>query len=328
MPHTVCIRDAAWVAAWDPAASRHVYRRGIDVAFSDGRLAHVGPAYAGPADRTIDGRDLFVLPGLVDIHSHPTLEPSYKGVREEHGVPQMYMSGLYERGQALKLDLEGRKAAAEVAYAELLASGVTTLADLSAPFEGWLDLLGRSGLRVSVAPGYASARWAMSNRHELHYAWDEAAGRRGFEAALRVIDAAAQHPSGRLSGVVYPAQLDTCTEDLLRDSVDAAKERGLPITTHAAQSVNEFLEMVKRHGITPLQWAHQVGLLGPNAVLGHAIFVDDHSWIRWHTRRDVALLAETGTSVAHCPTPFARYGQMLEDFGRYRRAGVNMGIGT
>ena len=39
-------------------------------------------------------------------------------------------------------------------------------------------------------------------------------------------------------------------------------------------------------------------------------------------------MAETGTSVAHCPTPFARYGHMLEDFGKYRRAGVNMGIGT
>ena len=39
-------------------------------------------------------------------------------------------------------------------------------------------------------------------------------------------------------------------------------------------------------------------------------------------------MAETGTSVAHCPTPFARYGHLLEDFGKYRHAGVNMGIGT
>ena len=39
-------------------------------------------------------------------------------------------------------------------------------------------------------------------------------------------------------------------------------------------------------------------------------------------------MAESGTAVAHCPTPFARYGHVLEDFGRYRRAGVTMGIGT
>jgi len=328
MGHTVCIRNAAWVAAWDAPAGRHVFRRDIDVVFEDGLITHVGPDYSGFVDEAVDGRDLFVIPGLVDIHAHPTHEPSYKGIREEHGVPEMYMSGLFERGQAYKLDTEGRSAATEVAYAELLASGVTTLADLSAPFDGWLDLLGRSGMRVCVAPGYASARWKMENRQELKYAWDEAGGRRGFEAALRVIDAAEQHPSGRLSGMVFPAQLDTCTEDLLRDSIAAAADRNLPITTHAAQSVNEFLEMVKRHGTTPLQWAEKIGLLGPRTILGHAIFVDDHSWVHWHSRRDVAMLAESGASVAHCPTPFARYGQMLEDFGRYARAGINMGIGT
>jgi 5-methylthioadenosine/S-adenosylhomocysteine deaminase len=40
------------------------------------------------------------------------------------------------------------------------------------------------------------------------------------------------------------------------------------------------------------------------------------------------LIANNGASVAHCPTPFARYGQILEDFGGYLRAGVNMGLGT
>jgi cytosine/adenosine deaminase-related metal-dependent hydrolase len=39
-------------------------------------------------------------------------------------------------------------------------------------------------------------------------------------------------------------------------------------------------------------------------------------------------LVDTGTHVAHCPSPFARYGHTLEDFGRYTRAGVNLGIGT
>ena len=43
---------------------------------------------------------------------------------------------------------------------------------------------------------------------------------------------------------------------------------------------------------------------------------------------DLGILADTATSIAHCPSPFARYGQTLEDFGRYRRAGVNIGMGT
>lgn len=325
---TTCIRNAAWVAAWDPATDSHVYRRDIDVAFDGDGIVHVGRGCAGPADETIDGRDLFVIPGLVNIHSHPHVEPSYKGLREEHGVPEMYMTGLYERGQAFKLDEEGRKAGAEVAYSELLASGVTTLADLSSPFEGWIDLIARSGLRGFLAAGYASARWYMDNRHELKYEWNEQAGRQGMEYAISVLKQAEAHGSGRLSGIVYPAQIDTCTEDLLRDSAELARETGRPVTTHAAQSVVEFNTMVQRHGKTPIQWAQEIGFLGSNTILGHAIFIDAHSWLHWPTRRDLRHLVESGTSVAHCPTPFSRYGQTLEDLGRYIRAGVNMGLGT
>jgi 5-methylthioadenosine/S-adenosylhomocysteine deaminase len=123
-------------------------------------------------------------------------------------------------------------------------------------------------------------------------------------------------------------QIDTCTADLLRDSREAARERGLPFTVHVSQSVNEVREMIRRHGKTPIQWAHEIGILGPDAILGHALFLDTHSWIRWWTDIDLKLIAETGASVAHCPTPFARYGQTLESFGGYLRAGINMGLGT
>ena len=87
-------------------------------------------------------------------------------------------------------------------------------------------------------------------------------------------------------------------------------------------------EMIRRHGKTPIQWAYEIGILGSDTILGHALFLDSHSWIRWWTETDLKLIAETGSSVAHCPTPFARYGQIMENFGDYLRAGVNMGLGT
>src|SRR5205823_11038200 len=93
-------------------------------------------------------------------------------------------------------------------------------------------------------------------------------------------------------------------------------------------SVLEVQEMIRRHGKTPVQWAHEIGILGRDTILGHALFLDTHSWIRWWTKCDLALIADSGASVAHCPTPFARYGQIMENFGDYLRAGVNMGLGT
>lgn len=328
MPHVTCIRNAACIVAWDDVRRRHAYLTDGDLAFADELVTFVGRRFPGSADTTIDGRDLMVMPGLIDIHSHPSTEPFYRGVREDHGVPAMHMSGLYERSIAFRPDLAARQAGKQVAYCEMLLSGVTTVADLSGDDEGWLDLAERSGLRVFLAPGFASARWQMDNGWQLKYRWDEAAGRRGLDGALRLIGQAAGRGGGRLSGIVCPAQIDTCTPDLLRDSFAAAEERTLPLTVHCAQSVNEFQEMVSRHGKTPVQFARDLGLLGPRTILGHAIFIDEHSWVRWHTRADLRSLADTGTHVAHCPSPFARYGQALEDFGRYRRAGVNLGLGT
>ena len=328
MPTTV-IKNAAWVIAWDEMAGRHAYRRDVDVAFTDDRITHIGDGYAGTADRTIDGSARAVIPGLINIHSHPEHEPLYRGMREEHGVPSMHMSGLYERSQALSApDDEARAVSAEFAYCELLRSGVTSLVDITAPWPGWVELFAKSGMRGFLAPGYASARWYMEDDHELHYAWDEARGQGGLKAAMGVIDAALAHPCGRLSGVVSPMQIDTCTAELLRDSHAAARERGLPFTVHVAQGVIEVREMIRRHGVTPVQWAHSLGILGPGTILGHAIFIDTHSWIRWHTKSDLKILGDSGTAVAHCPTPFVRYGHIMENFGDYLRAGVVMGLGT
>ena len=328
MPITL-IKDADWAIAWQAPPGRHVYLRGVDVAFADDTIIHVGKGYKGTADTILDGRRRMVMPGLVNLHSHPEHEPAYRGIREEHGVPNMYMSGLFERSQAFyATDDAFRAASAEFAYCELLKSGVTTLIDISPAWEGWTELLVKSGLRAFLAPGYASARWTLKNDFELTYAWDEPGGRARFEAALRVVDAAISHPSGRLGGVVSPMQIDTCTPELLRDSRAAAEERKVPFTVHIAQGVSEVQEMIRRHGKTPIQWAAEIGLLGPRTILGHALFLDRHSWVRWWTKSDLKLIADNGSTVAHCPTPFVRYGQLMENFGDYLRAGVNMGLGT
>lgn len=323
---TTRIRNCDYVIAWDDAAGSHQYMRNADVVFAGDTILHVGTAFESDVAREVDGAGLMAMPGLVNIHTHPSLEPAFKGLREEHGLPEHYMSGLYERCATLVPDDACQRAASALAYAEMLRSGVTSVADLSYPYEGWRGVAEASGLRVWMAAGFASSRWYMDTPHQVKFRWDEPRGWRDFDAAKRLLE---DLPAGgRLSGMVYPMQIDTCTEDLLRAAKAYADDRGLPLATHLAQSVMEFNEIVNRHGMTPVQWAHSIGLLGENVHLGHTIFIDEHSWLHWHSRRDLSLLAETGAVVAHCPTVFSRYGQCLEDFGRYRRSGVRIGLGT
>lgn len=322
------IKNAEVVAAWDAEASRHVYLHNADVAFEDGTLRYVGPRYEGQADETVDGSGRMVMPGLVNIHSHPSSEALNKGFLDELGSPALYNSSLYEFMPILRPDAETVPDCVQVAYSELLLSGVTTLADLSVAHPGWIDLAANSGLRVCVSPMFRSARWYTKNGHVVEYEWDEKAGEAAMETAFDVIEQAQKHPSGRLFGMVCPAQIDTCSEGLIKDSHAEAKRRGLPWQIHAAQSTVEFHEITRRHGVTPVQWLEKLGVLGKTSIVGHGIFLDDYPRVGWHSRRDLALLAETDTVVAHCPTVFMRRGIALDDFGRYRRAGIRIGMGT
>jgi 5-methylthioadenosine/S-adenosylhomocysteine deaminase len=326
------LRNLDWVVTWDETAQRQVYRRGVDAIMRDGRIAALGPHAqdAPPPDAAdvMDGRGMLLMPGLVNVHTHPTTEPAYRGVREDHGVPEQQMTGLFERLQAFKLDADGQRAAMRLAYAELMSAGVTSVVDLTSPFEGWMDIMRESGLRVWAGPGYASARWGMSAPQSVTWNWDPAAGRRGFQRAQAVMAEAESDPSGRLAGIVFPAQIDTVEEDLLRDSIAFAQETNRPFTTHIAQAVVEVREMIRRHGETSIQWAARLGLLTPRTILGHAIFLDEHPSIGWHGARDLSIMAEHGVAVAHCPSPFARYGEHLKHFGKYTERGVRMAMGT
>ena len=244
------------------------------------------------------------------------------------GTPGLFNSSLYEYLPIFRPDPDAVHSCVRVALSELLLSGVTTVADLSVAHPGWLDLLAESGMRVCIAPMFRSARWFTKNGHVVEYEWDPSAGEKAMEEAFGLVERAEQHESGRLFGMAVPSQIDTCTPELLKDSRDEARRRGISWQIHAAQSVSEFHEITRRHGFTPIGWLHEQGLLDDRAIIGHGIFLDDHPSTPWHTRRDLDILAETGTTVAHCPTVFARRGITLKHLGRYKRTGVNMGIGT
>jgi 5-methylthioadenosine/S-adenosylhomocysteine deaminase len=167
------IRSADWAAVWNPEKARHEYRRGVDICFSGDKISYVGPKYTGQADRVIDGTRLFVMPGLINIHTHLMAENLGRGIIEELGNPALYMSGLYdEKALFLATNLTYQtdssdqatrvaQAATKIGAAELLKSGVTTVVDLSVIYDGWVDTLSETGIRAYVAPMYRQARWRV-----------------------------------------------------------------------------------------------------------------------------------------------------------------------
>jgi 5-methylthioadenosine/S-adenosylhomocysteine deaminase len=328
---TTIIKKASWVIKWDEQSKAHHYLRDADVVFQDNLITFVGKDYSGYSDEVISGKDVCIMPGLINIHSHPSTEGMNKGF-DADGIGGLL--GEYRWMNALSAyspELQDRATCAEFVMSELLLSGVTTLVDLSNPYPGWFELAERSGLRLYFAPMYTSTMgfWDMSSPYQVNYQWLEDEGATRMEEALIIIDKAINHVSGRLSGVMMPAQVDTCTSGLLQRSLQAAKERSIPLQIHAGQLINEFQEIIRLHGFTPIKYLDSIGLLTPQTTIAHAIMLDHYRCTDFTgTSDDIVILGKNGSSIAHCPLVYARTGDALDNFGRYKKEGINIGIGT
>ncbi|MEE1654924.1 amidohydrolase family protein [Microvirga sp. CF3062] len=298
------------------------------MAFSKAGILSIGPSYVGQADEEIAGGGIMVMPGMVNIHCHSGDEPIAKGLFEDVGTAALWGNALYEYSALIDADEDAKAACQTVMLGDLMRSGVTTHLDIASPHAKWLSLAVDSGMRAYLAPGFREAQWRMAGSHRLDFEWNRARGRERYAEALAFMDEARAHPSGRIDGVIAPSQIETCSEELIVDAVSEARRRGMRITIHAAQTMAEHEELLRRTGETAPAMLERLGVLGPDLILGHCIFLDHHSWTRQRNRDDLARLARSGTSVAHCPVTFARSGMTLESLGAYQRAGVNVGIGT
>jgi 5-methylthioadenosine/S-adenosylhomocysteine deaminase len=318
---------AGHIIAHDGRSHRHL-RDGVVVIEGD-RILHVGPRFDGSVDETVDAIDRVVTPGLISTHAHIGGSPLDRSFLEDRGNPQFWYSGLFEmlpvRHEAQ--DEEAGRACVDFSMAELLRGGVTTVMEIGGLGDYVVERAAHYGLRVYMGLTFKSGRWLTRDGRRVMWEWDEAAGRKGLE---RAVDFHGKHDGahGDLVRCFFaPAQIDTCTPELLKEAKRRADEVGRPYQVHTSQSVVEFNEMVARHGKTPVAWMHELGVLGPNTILGHAIIIGGSSWTNYPAG-DVRLMGDTGCSVAHAVWVFARRGVAMESFARYREAGINMSLGT
>ncbi|MEZ4521067.1 MAG: amidohydrolase family protein [Thermomicrobiales bacterium] len=292
-------------------------------------IIHVGKNWDGETDVVIDAGDRVVTPGLINTHSHLAGSPLDKSYIEDVGKRQWSMSGLVEmlpaRGAAM--DDEAAEACVDYSMAELLKTGTTTVMEIGGIGDYVADAVEKAGLRAYIANGYRSGRWLTRDGKQVEYEWDEEAGNEGFDAAVEFIERIDGRANGRIKGFLSPAQIDTCTEELLVRSREASDSMSVPLALHVSQSVFEFDEMTKRHGMTPVEWLDSIGFLSEWNILGHVIIIAGGSWAQY-AGDDLAHLADHGASVAHCVWVFARRGIAMESFPEYMRRGVNMTLGT
>jgi guanine deaminase len=110
-----------------------------------------------------------------------------------------------------------------------------------------------------------------------------------------------------------------CSDDFMIGCAQLAREYGVGLHTHVAESKVQVVSGLQRYGKTLTAHMEALGLLGPDFTAAHGVWLDDE---------DMRRLGEQGASVAHNPGSNMRLGSGLADMRRMLERGVNVGIGT
>lgn len=320
--------NAAHVIAFQNGGHRHL-RDGHIVVEND-RIAHVGGGrFEGVADEVIDASGQIVTPGFINTHAHISESALDKSFVEDRGPRNFYLSGLFEFLTARKgaVTDETRRAVVDFSMLELIRTGTTTIVEMGSIGPYVAEQVEKAGLRAYIGEMYSSATWYTDDGRTVGYRWREDDGDAGLAHALKFIEDFDGRAGGRIKGFLTPAQVDTCSERLLRKTRAAANEVGGPVALHTSQSVPEFQEMVRRNGCSPIEWLEKIGFLGPDVLLGHAIMPGGSSWVNYHAD-DLDILARTATNVAHAVWVYCRRGIAMESYSKYLAKGINMTLAT
>ena len=338
--NTTTLINGGWIIAFDGRTHR-ILKDGV-VVYRGDTIVHVGRSYEGPVDHTIDARRHLVSPGLINAHVHVGAHTGDRMILDG-GRAELFRSGFMNyctskgiNGPTIH-DFENADVAIRYSLSCLLRFGSTTIVEMGGELGGEADdgefgplatHAGELGIRIYMAPGMRSAHhyYDQDGRHQIHWHPDD--GLATLDRALTFVEDFDGAYDGRVRAILVPLEYHLSSHELLRRSKAAARRYGIGITMHLAESVLEFQDSVRHTGRTPVGMLYDLGFLGPEVVLGHGLYTTGHSQIAYTKGDDLALLAETGTSVAHSPTVFARRGVHLESFQRYLDAGVNLAIGT
>jgi len=271
-----------------------------DVAVTGGAIVAVGPDLDVDAERVVDAGGDAVLPGFVNAHMHECME---RGVFED--LPFMTWLQDYALPKDCAYEPRHQRAAALLCQAEMIRNGTTTFIDIFRHPQEAAQVAVESGLRATISPQVIDdpvegPGETLATNEEFVDSW------------------LGRHP--RVRPWFGPHSLYTVRESTYVRMRELADRHHVGIHTHLAESAAESALVAERTGgLTPTAYLDQLVGLGRDVVAAHCVHLDDD---------DVALIAESGMGVAHCPTSNMKMGNGAARLADLLAAGATVGLGT
>jgi cytosine/adenosine deaminase-related metal-dependent hydrolase len=282
-----------------------------DVLVRGNAIAAVGKVQHEGLTRVIDARGCAVIPGLVQAHVH-LCQVLMRGMADDRPL----LEWLRERIWPLEAahDAASLGASAELGLAEAMLGGTTTVLDMGTVHEhdAVMEACVRAGVRAisgkammdqgdGVPAGLReSARESLDESERLASRWRGAAG-------------------GRVGYAWAPRFILSCSEELVRGTVERAAEHGDLVHTHAAEHPEERAAVRRALGDDDVAVLRRWGVAGPRAILAHGVqLVDD----------EARVMAREGTRVVHCPSANLKLGSGIARVAELDAMGVKLALGA
>ncbi|MGZ6316297.1 MAG: 8-oxoguanine deaminase [Anaerolineales bacterium] len=289
----------------------------------DGFIEQVGPTGELPAsaDEVLDLHDHIVLPGLVNTHHH-----FYQTLTR--AVPSAQDANLFNWLKTLypiwaRLTPDDIFISTQTALSELARSGCTTASDHLYLFPNGSKLddeiaaAQEIGLRIQASRGSMSLGESQGGLPPDSVVDTEDSILKDSQRLIQKYHDA--KPGAFVQIVLAPCSPFSVTGELMKQSAKLAREYGVHLHTHLAETEDEEQFCLERFGHRPVGYMQEVDWIGEDVWFAHAVWVNEE---------EIKLFAEHQCGVAHCPTSNMRLASGIAPIKQYRAAGVNVGLGV
>ncbi len=289
----------------------------------DGFIEKVGSTAELPqeADEVLDLHNHVVLPGLVNTHHHfyQTLTRAVPAVQDANLFN--WLKTLYPIWARLTAD--DIFISTQTALSELARSGCTTASDHLSLFpngsklDDEIEAAKTIGLRIQASRGSMSLGESKGGLPPDSVVDTEESILKDSQRLIEKYHEA--KPGAFVQIVLAPCSPFSVTSELMKQSAKLAREYGVHLHTHLAETEDEQEFCLQMFGHRPVEYMQVVDWVGEDVWFAHAVWVNE---------QEIQVFAQHRCGVAHCPTSNMRLASGIAPIKGYRAAGVNVGLGV
>jgi 5-methylthioadenosine/S-adenosylhomocysteine deaminase len=287
--------------------ARAIFEDG-DVVVKGDTIIAIGPRVAiegkYAASQTINAKGKLVLPGFINGHTHVPMT-LFRGLHDDVTLNDWLYKYIFP-AEAKNVNQEFVRWGTRLAAAEQIRGGVTTFADMYYFEDAVAEETKAAGMRGVLGETFIDFP-APDNKSEVE--------------ALAYTEKFLKKWQGDplIHAAAAPHSIYTCSQKTLQDAAALARKYHAPILIHTAEMKKEWEDSQKQNGMSPVQYLDKVGVLGPDVVSAHCIFVDD---------ADRKTLAQRQVGCVHNPSSNMMIASGVSPVPEMRAAGVAVALGT